>query len=76
MEMSEGGLKLADSSGLKRGDNRFFATADHHFGSNKSNLRGVYYAGTCTMPMNITETISHARAAVMDVIEYLKENKE
>jgi heterodisulfide reductase subunit A len=76
MEMSEGGLRLADSSGLKRGDNRFFAPADHHFGSNKSNLKGIYYAGTCTMPMNITETISHARAAVLDVVEYLRENKE
>jgi heterodisulfide reductase subunit A len=74
MEMSEEGLKLGDSSGLKRGDNRFFSPADHHFGSNKSNLKGIYYAGTCTMPMNITETISHARAAVMDVIEYLKES--
>jgi heterodisulfide reductase subunit A2 len=75
MEMSESGLKLADSSGLKRGDNRFFSAADHHFGSNKSNIKGIFYAGTCTMPMNITETISHARAAVIDVVEYLKEGK-
>jgi heterodisulfide reductase subunit A len=76
MEMSEGGLKLSDSSGLMKGDNRFFSPSDHHYGSNKSNLQGVFYAGTCTMPMNITETISHARAAVMDVIDFLKDSKD
>jgi heterodisulfide reductase subunit A len=71
MEMSEGGRKLAENSGLHTGENRFFVTADHHFGSNKSNIEGLFYAGTCTMPMNITETISHARAAAADVIDYL-----
>ncbi len=71
MEMSEGGSMLARKAGLKTGENRFFATADHHFGSNKSEINGIFYAGTCTMPMNITETISHARAAVADVLDYL-----
>jgi heterodisulfide reductase subunit A-like polyferredoxin len=50
----------------------YFSPEDHHYGSNISNIKGVFYAGTCTMPMNITETISHARAAVADVIYYLK----
>jgi heterodisulfide reductase subunit A len=72
MEMSEGGRIIAGSSGLKRGVNRFFSPADLHFGSNRSNIRGVFYAGTCTAPMNITETISHARAAAAEVIDYLK----
>ena len=73
MEMSETGRELALSSGLKTGENRFFSSADHHYGSNVSNIKGIFYAGTCTMPMNITETISHARAAVIDVIDYLKD---
>jgi len=72
MEMSESGLKLAGSSGLKTGDNRFFSPADHHYGSNKSNINGVFYAGTCTAPLNITETISHARAAAADVMDYFR----
>jgi heterodisulfide reductase subunit A len=71
MEMSDGGKKLAGLAGLNTGENRFFAVADHHYGSNKSNLDGVFYAGTCTAPMNVTETISHARAAVSEVLEYL-----
>jgi heterodisulfide reductase subunit A len=71
MEMSETGIRLAASSGFKTGENRFFSPTDHHYGSNRSNIRGVFYAGTCTMPMNITETISHSRAAVADVLDYL-----
>lgn len=75
MEMSESGLKLAGASGLKTGENRFFSPADHHFGSNKSKIKGVFYAGACTAPLNITETISHARAAVADVIDYFRNPK-
>ena len=74
MEMSEGGKKIAGLAGLKTGENRFFAAADHHYGSNRSNIDGLFYAGTCTAPMNITETISHARAAVTEVMDYLKKN--
>jgi heterodisulfide reductase subunit A len=73
MEMSEGGKKIAGIGGLTTGENRFFTPADNHFGSNRSNMNGVFYAGACTAPMNITETISHARAAVVEVIDYLKE---
>ena len=71
MEISEGGKKLAGIAGLNTGENRFFAATDHHYGSNISNLDGVFYAGTCTAPMNVTETISHARAAVSEVMDYL-----
>jgi heterodisulfide reductase subunit A2 len=73
MEMSEGGKKIAGLGGLKTGENRFFAANDHHFGSNRSNIEGVFFAGTCTAPMNITETIFHARAAVIEVIDYLND---
>jgi heterodisulfide reductase subunit A2 len=74
MEMSEGGKIIAGLAGLHTGENKFFAVADHHYGSNRSNVEGIFYAGTCTAPMNITETISHARAAVTEVIDYLKRN--
>jgi len=71
MEMSKGGAEIAEKAKLKTGENRFFAPADHHFGSNISNVRGVFFAGTCTAPMNITETISHARAAAAEVADYI-----
>jgi heterodisulfide reductase subunit A len=72
MEISEGGRELAANSGIKTGENRFMESADPHFGSNRSLMKGVFFAGTCTAPMNITDTISHSRAAVSDVISYLK----
>ena len=75
MEMSEGGRKIAVLAGLNTGENRFFAAADPHYGSNRSNIEGLFYAGTCTAPMNITETISHARAAVTEVVDYLKNSR-
>jgi heterodisulfide reductase subunit A len=75
MEMSEGGRKIAGVADLKTGENRFFTAADNHSGSNISNVEGIFYAGTCTAPMNITETFSHARAAVVETINWLK-NRE
>jgi len=45
-------------------------------GVNISNIKGVFYAGTCTAPMNITETISHARSAVAEVIDYFRNAEE
>ena len=72
MEMSATGSKLAKNAGLALGDNRFLSPADHHFASNKGNKDGIFYAGTCTSPMSATDTISHARAAVEEVLDYLK----
>jgi heterodisulfide reductase subunit A len=75
MEMSEGGKKVAELAGLTTGENRFFEPADHHYANNLSNVPGIFYAGTCTAPMNITDTISHARSAAAEVVSYLKEVK-
>lgn len=76
MEMSGGGMKLAENSGLDTGENRFFSPVDNHYANNLSRMEGVFYAGTCTAPMNVTETISHARAAASEVISYLNGKKE
>ncbi len=65
MEASDGSKKLGVTLGLKTGENRFFQSRDNHFGSNLSNIDGVFYAGTCTAPMNISETISHATGSCL-----------
>jgi heterodisulfide reductase subunit A len=72
MEMSKSGTYLAEASGLKLGVNKFLYPGDHHFGTNRSGMKGVFYAGTCTAPMNITDTISHSRSAVAEAARYLK----
>ena len=76
MEMSQDGSNIAQIAGLRTGDNRYFAPDDHHYGTNISNIKGVFYAGTCIAPMNITDTISHARAAVAEVTEYLNSSRD
>lgn len=76
MEISQGGIQIGRILGLKTGGNRFFQSIDNHFGSNLSNVDGVFYAGSCTAPMNITDAISHARSAVSEVIDYLKERRK
>jgi heterodisulfide reductase subunit A len=73
MEMARTGTLLAEASGLSTGVNRFLKSADHHYGSNGSEQKGIFYAGTCTSPMNITDTISHARAAAIETMNYLNE---
>jgi len=75
MEMSEGGKDVAEIAGLATGENRFFEPADHHYANNLSNVPGIFYAGTCTAPMNITDTISHARSAAAEVVSYLNSEK-
>ncbi len=76
MEISEGGRFISSSLNLERGVNKFFRTRDNLTGSNLSNVAGVFYAGTCTAPMSIPETISHSRGAVAEVINYLKNGRE
>ena len=71
MENASSGVRLAENSGFELGVNKFFKVADNHYGSNRSKLEGVFYAGTCTAAMNITDTISHARAAAGEVSDYL-----
>jgi len=72
MENSKSGLALQKHLDLETGVNRFFSIKDNHYGNNLSNIEGLFYAGTCTAPMNITDTISHARAAVTEINAYLK----
>jgi heterodisulfide reductase subunit A len=76
MENSSSGLSMGKKSGLQKGINSFFSTMDNHYGNNLSNIEGIFYAGTCTAPMNITDTISHARAAAGEISEYLAKTGE
>lgn len=74
MENALSGRSLAEKAGLNLGVNKFFLVKDNHYGSNRSNIDGVFFAGTCTAAMNITDTISHARAAAIEISEFLRKN--
>jgi heterodisulfide reductase subunit A2 len=69
---SEGTKKIGKMLNLEFGDNRFFKTRDQHTLTNVSNVPGVFFAGTCTSPKTITNTITDARAAASTIVSYLQ----
>lgn len=49
-----------------------FAQAVHSFlGDNRTQHEGLFLAGTCKRPLTIPETIADARAAAMQIVEYI-----
>ncbi len=55
-------------------ENGFIMGKDAHYASNLTNEAGVFMAGTAGGPMNITDTLSHARAVALEVDHYLNNN--
>lgn len=69
---SKGTTELGKKFGLEFGMNRFLKVRDEHYQSNETNQEGIFVAGSASAPMNISDTISHARAAATAVDHYLK----
>ncbi|HPD64977.1 MAG TPA: FAD-dependent oxidoreductase [Bacteroidia bacterium] len=68
---AQGTLKIGRMLGLENGINGFFKTRDQHTLTNVSNVQGVFFAGCCTSPKTITNTITDARAAASTIAAYL-----
>lgn len=60
--------------GLETNPNGFFKALDEHYGAQLSNIDGVFFAGACKAPKNIEETLADARAAALQIDEYLKKS--
>ncbi|HRS53179.1 MAG TPA: FAD-dependent oxidoreductase [Bacteroidales bacterium] len=71
---SEGSKMVGNMLGLQTGVNGFYKTADQHALTNISNVPGVFFAGACTSPKTITNTITDARAAASTIARYLENN--
>ncbi len=71
---SEDTSQLGKKLMLNTEKNGFIMGKDPHCHSNLTNKEGVFLAGTSCGPMNITDTINHARAAALEVDQYLKQN--
>jgi heterodisulfide reductase subunit A2 len=52
-------------------DDGFLKSVDEHVGANLSGIDGVFYAGTCTGPKSIAETLADARSAALAVAAFL-----
>lgn len=69
---SKGTTVIGKKTGLDFGMNRFLKVKDEHYHANETNQEGIFVAGSASAPMNISDTISHARAAATAVDHYLK----
>lgn len=69
---SKGTKDMSDILGLKLGENGFYKTMDQHTLTNVSGIPGIFFAGTCTSPKTITNTITDARAAATTIASYLE----
>ncbi len=69
---SKGTKEIGKLMELEFGTNGFYKTKDQHTLTNVSNIPGVFFAGSCTGPKTITNTVTDARAAVTTVASYLE----
>ncbi len=76
MEASESSRSIARTLGLELAPNLFIKTCDPHYAANRTAVEGVFVAGCCTMPMNLTETLHDARSAAMEIRNYLALNRK
>ncbi|HEX3007350.1 MAG TPA: FAD-dependent oxidoreductase [Bacteroidales bacterium] len=56
---------------LETGEDGFYLPADEHLKSVCSKQKGVFFAGACTGPKTIENTITEARAAALEIAGYL-----
>jgi heterodisulfide reductase subunit A2 len=73
---SRGTKKLGEMLGLEFGNDRFLKPTDEHLLRNHSNKDGVFLAGACTGPRSIGETITDARAAVLEIAAFFRNLEE
>ena len=71
IESSAGTQALAACCGIK-GDYGFMQSKDAHLNDTQTCKAGLFLAGTCKRPMDISETIADARSAALEIIKYLR----
>ena len=74
MEAGKGTKSAAKTCGIGCEESGFLKTTDSFLKTNFSEQEGIFLAGSCTAPMSINDTISHARSAAMEVNNWLKMN--
>lgn len=69
---SKGTTRLGSMLDLEFGNDRFLKPADEHLLRNHTDKEGVFLAGACTGPRSIAETITDARAAVLEIAAFFR----
>ena len=71
MRANDDNAVLAEGAGLHRAPSGFMAPRDMFLGNVKSNVEGIFYAGTVTAPKDIGESLNEATAAADAAARYL-----
>lgn len=66
---------LAHSLQMPVDDDGFFRSKDNILSISEADRDGIFYAGTCTGPKTVPETVAEARSAALNVYNYLKNQK-
>lgn len=71
MQNCSEGVKVANMISVKTEADGFFETKDSIFSLQKSEKKGIFFAGACTGPKTLPESLSEARAAALEIHNYL-----
>lgn len=72
---SEGGAHIKRMLNLLSDSDGFFSTKDSYYSLQKSNLSGLFFAGTATGPKTLPDTLHEARSAAIEIHNYLTAEK-
>lgn len=64
--------KIAGMLSLAIDSDGFLQSRDNVSGIHRSKRNGIFYAGSCTSPKTLPETLAEARSAALDLHHYLK----
>ncbi len=71
MSPATGTAELISGLGLTPNKDGFVGIADYHLNPTNTNAEGVFVAGACSGPNNITDSVNAARSAVVEIHQYL-----
>jgi len=66
--------EISAMAGLETDSDGFQRSVDNEYSVVCSNRPGIFYAGSCTGPKTVPETIAEARSAALSIHSYLKDN--
>ncbi|MCQ2083536.1 MAG: FAD-dependent oxidoreductase [Bacteroidaceae bacterium] len=63
---------ISAMSGLETDSDGFLRSSDNEYGVVESGQPGIYFAGACTGPKTVPETVAEARSAALQIHSYIK----
>ena len=75
MTNCQSGVKVGNMLALKKDEDGFFSCKDSILHLQCSDKNGIFYAGACTGPKTLPDTLHEARAAALEVHNYFKARK-